>query len=435
MIRHSCPSTLRVSMCCLCVLLASSACAPGGPSRFALTSDDGGDYLDPELRAAVEQLQSDVGASPTDETTIAVRARVLADWADAYALAGGEVGLEGPRVRLRATVPPSGPAARRASADLDRLVREFTLRDEPGDYRQSDPLLEPLVEMMSMHGSFEWFMRAYLSRGHQVGLIAASDDHLSHPGYSAPNRSSLAQRGGLAAVLAPERSRDAIFDAMKTRRTYATTGDRIILDMRVNGTTMGQRAPFAERREVTGRVIGTAPIESIVLYKNDEVLWQRDYLVDVGAGSTQELLLSFHSDATPYHVGDAPRGWRHWRGTLTVEGARLDAVAGTDFVNPTTQLLSHDGNTARFATNTRGDTSSLRLTLSSVQPGAVITLDFEEAMETGSGPPSDRVHQLISAGQARLLLRDLRDGRLEQPMPIEGYADGVVLRRIVTDGP
>ena len=29
----------------------------------------------------------------------------------------------------------------------------------------------------------------------------------------------------------------------------------------------------------------------------------------------------------------------------------------------------------------------------------------------------------------------MRDGRLEQPMPIEGYADGVVLRRIVTDGP
>ena len=74
----------------------------------------------------------------------------------------------------------------------------------PGDYRQSDPRLEPLVEMMSMHGTFEWFVRQYLSHGHQVGLVAASDDHLSHPGYSAPNRNSLAQRGGLGAVLAPE---------------------------------------------------------------------------------------------------------------------------------------------------------------------------------------------------------------------------------------
>ena len=147
----------------------------------------------------------------------------------------------------------------------------------PGDYRQSDPQLEPLIEMMSMHGTFEWFVRQYLSHGHQVGLVAASDDHLSHPGYSAPNRNSLAQRGGLGAVLAPEKSRDAIFDAMKQRRTYATTGDRIILDVTVNGTEMGQRGDYADERTVEGRVIGTAPIESVTLLKNDEPIWSETY--------------------------------------------------------------------------------------------------------------------------------------------------------------
>ena len=182
----------------------------------------------------------------------------------------------------------------------------------PGDARQSDPLLEPLIEIMSMHGSFEWFMRAYLSNGHQVGFVAASDDHLSHPGYSAPNRNSLAQRGGLAAVLAPEHSRDAIFDAMKARKTYATTGDRLILDVRLNGVGMGQRAEYAPTRQIEGRVIGTAPIESIVLLKNDEPIWEEDYLSDrSGGGGTQRLLLSFHSDEAPVNRGDAPRGWRH----------------------------------------------------------------------------------------------------------------------------
>ncbi|MDP6582673.1 MAG: hypothetical protein QF681_18630, partial [Vicinamibacterales bacterium] len=123
-------ATHRILMFCLGTLVTATACAPAAPSGFAF--GDGGDYLEPDLRTAVEQLQSDVAVAPTDETTIAGRARVLADWADAYALAGGEVGLEGPRVRLRATLPPSGPAARRASADVDRLVREFTLRDEAG---------------------------------------------------------------------------------------------------------------------------------------------------------------------------------------------------------------------------------------------------------------------------------------------------------------
>ena len=61
-----------------------------------------------------------------------VRAQVLADWADAYSMAGGEVGLEGPRIRLQSTMPPSGRGAVRQSESLDRLVREFTLRDEEG---------------------------------------------------------------------------------------------------------------------------------------------------------------------------------------------------------------------------------------------------------------------------------------------------------------
>ena len=306
----------------------------------------------------------------------------------------------------------------------------------PGDFRQSNPLLEPLVEMMSMHGTFEWFARGYLSQGHEVGFVAASDDHLSHPGYSAPNRNSLAQRGGLGAVMAPERSRDALFDAMKARQTYATTGDRIILDVAVNGVGMGQRAPSAETREVAGRVIGTAPIQSIALFKNGEAIWWQDYLTAETAGATgsMELLLSFHSDETPVRW-DAPRGWRHWRGRLDVEGAELEAIAATDFINPTTQFLQRDGNGARFATHTRGDWSSVRMTLTSVRPDAEIVLDLEEALETGSAPPFYRAPASISGQLVRLPIGDLRGGRLDRSLPAEGYPDdGLTLRHIIRDG-
>ena len=306
----------------------------------------------------------------------------------------------------------------------------------PGDYRQSDPQLEPLIEMMSMHGTFEWFVRQYLSHGHQVGLVAASDDHLSHPGYSAPNRNSLAQRGGLGAVLAPEKSRDAIFDAMKQRRTYATTGDRIILDVNVNGTRMGQRGDYADEREVEGRVIGTAPIESVTLLKNDEPIWSRTYGVGRGRpADTEEWLLSFSSDATPLHPGDAPRGWRHWRGQLRLNGAVLDAVTGTDFVNPTTQHVELEParNGARFATHTRGDASSLRMRLSGIRPSASIVLDLEEARETGSAPPFFRPPADIPERRVRLTLSA---GGVDRTMAIDGYPDDrITLRRLIRNGP
>ena len=110
------------------LLIAAAGCGGGGGNDDRAPAD----YLSPELRAAVEQLEAEVAASPTDETTIAGRARVLADWVDAYALGGGEVGLEGPGVRLHATLPPTGAEALREGATVDRLVRQFALHDEPG---------------------------------------------------------------------------------------------------------------------------------------------------------------------------------------------------------------------------------------------------------------------------------------------------------------
>jgi hypothetical protein len=65
---------------------------------------------------------------------------------------------------------------------------------------------------------------------------------------------------------------------MKARRTYATTGDRIILNTTLNGIGMGQRAPFDEVREIDGSVVGTAPIDTITVFKNDMAVWSKDYL-------------------------------------------------------------------------------------------------------------------------------------------------------------
>ena len=90
------------------------------------------DYMSSELRARVETLKSAVATEATSENTIAERAGLLADWVDAYALAGGEVGVDATRIRLQSTLPPRGRQAVNQSRNVDRFVREFTLRDEDG---------------------------------------------------------------------------------------------------------------------------------------------------------------------------------------------------------------------------------------------------------------------------------------------------------------
>ncbi len=312
---------------------------------------------------------------------------------------------------------------------------------QSGNYRMSDPQLQPLVEIMSQHGSFEWFGRKYLEHGHQVGFTAASDNHLSQPGYTAPKGRGLSQRGGLGAVLGSKLTRDELFDNMRQRLTYATTGDRIILQADVNGLDMGQRGPFKAAREISGRVVGTAPIAEIAVIKNGEIAWTQDYsAVETTArvGSKAPLYLTFSSESEPMHPGDNPRGWRPWQGRLRIEGATLESVAGTDFFNADMQQLRRDDdnpNVVHFATATRGDTSSIVLALTDIKRSARVLVELEAGLEFGGGPPIFRRHQKLPESSVELAVNGVKNGKAQATLPFGPYKDVVRLHRVAVDGP
>ncbi len=310
---------------------------------------------------------------------------------------------------------------------------------QAGDYRMSDPELEPLVEIMSQHGTFEWFGRMYLGHGHQVGFTAASDNHLSQPGYTAPKGQGLSQRGGLGGVLAQARTRDSIFEAMKSLRAYATTGERIVLDVTLNDAVMGQRAPFKRARLMRGRVVGTAPIESITVMKNDRQVWNRDYVTpesDVLADE-ETFYLSFSSASVPVHPGDNPRGWRPWGGHVEVIGATLASASLTDLTNPDVQHVRIDTanpNRVAFATLTRGDDSSLRLTLRGATADTVVKVNLEPGREFGGAPPVYRQQARVPAAAVELALAELKHGRVQRELSLDAYTDTVSLRRRIANG-
>lgn len=308
---------------------------------------------------------------------------------------------------------------------------------QAGDYRLSDPELEPLVEIMSEHGTFEWFGRSYLAQGHQVGFIAASDNHLSQPGYSATTRGGLAQRGGLGAVRASTLTRDALFDAMRDRATYATTGERMILDVSVNGAEMGTRTAFAEQRRIVGRVVGTAPIASIAVVRNGADIWRRDYLTDTAGRNVSggDFMLVFESPSAPYHPQDNPRGWRWWWGEIDVDGATVASVDAFDSVDPQTEGADlTDGSSVAFRTYTRGGVSAMKLKLEDVRRPASLTVRLRDGLEFGGGPPRFRFHKTVPAAEVVLPLRELEQGVVTRTVEFDGYADTVTLRRIVADG-
>jgi hypothetical protein len=187
-----------------------------------------------------------------------------------------------------------------AKSEVPRLaIPHHTLWTRPdwprGAYpwgpRKDDPA-QPLVEIYSWHGSSEkltgqddstgYLMKGdpkqqhrppakasvqdALALGYRFGLIGGSDHH----GYALqqveqePDGSISYGRSGLAFVLGDRNTpalRDRIYDALATRRTYATTGARILLSFEAvdaNGTRTVMGEAKAMRDPVEFRVRAAA---------------------------------------------------------------------------------------------------------------------------------------------------------------------------------
>ena len=141
---------------------------------------------------------------------------------------------------------------------------------------------QPVWEICSCHGCYESFAHALgqrgdlrdqmidavLSRGHRFGFIACSDGHglLWHHGVA---RKRDPFRTGLTAVQARARTREAILDAIRERRCYATSGVPILLDLRAGDAPMGSVVAADGSVPLRARAHGTAAIASLELVGPD----------------------------------------------------------------------------------------------------------------------------------------------------------------------
>ena len=143
--------------------------------------------------------------------------------------------------------------------------------------------VSPVVEIFSEHGCSESiqspvgdFIRhsmggrmtentveRQLTKGLRFGFVASSDDHRGYPG---------AYGEGLVAVWARDCSPAALVDAVRKRRTYAVTGDRIQLDFTVNEQPMGSELKPTADRQIDIKVESPDSIKSIELVRNGRVI-------------------------------------------------------------------------------------------------------------------------------------------------------------------
>jgi hypothetical protein len=94
-----------------------------------------------------------------------------------------------------------------------------------------DPKLETAMEIHSAWGTFEWLLTDGFPLGHRCGVVCNSDGHKGRPGASYPGAAKFGAYGGLTCFLTDDLSRDGIFDCLRKRHHYGTTGCRMHMEV------------------------------------------------------------------------------------------------------------------------------------------------------------------------------------------------------------
>lgn len=151
-----------------------------------------------------------------------------------------------------------------------------------------DARISPVVEVYSKHGcalndtGYQGYYHtmgpkdsrntAYsgLGLGKQFSFVASTDHHAGFPGSYGDGR---------LAVIAPNKTREAIWKAINEGKTYAITGDKIICDFSVNGYGFGSKIPQEQsKRTIAYRIEASDAIERVLICKNLKPLYVLDGL-------------------------------------------------------------------------------------------------------------------------------------------------------------
>jgi hypothetical protein len=244
-----------------------------------------------------------------------------------------------------------------------------------------DPEFQPVTEIVSGWGRFEYygneppvigsdtlpgyFVQDALERGYRLGIIGGSDSHDGRPAVpgvhwrSGPagkglNPTITGRRGnplgvqpaqliglwkgggfarwrGLAAVYAPELTREAVFRAIQSRRCYGTSGARILLDYWLNGHPMGDIATLDDPGAAVTlqvRARGTDLVDRVDVIKNGQLVYRHTEEESLSASFSWTDPEVTQPDNYYYVRARQADGHTAWSSPIWVSWACYDQVPG-----------------------------------------------------------------------------------------------------------
>ena len=269
------------------------------------------------------------------------------------------------------------------------------------DWTVYDEALSPFAELFSIHGCSEtdeeWIglrqnphmgpgraggtYQDALNLGYHVGAICSTDNWGDMPGHYG---------NGKMACLADELTRESLWKAFKARRVYGATGDRILIDFRVNGEPMGSILESKDPPRITAKVVGSDAIDRIELLRNGRVIETHCHqgtwdVPPTGRPSRFKVRVEvgWGPQKNEFETED-----RNWSGELTVQNG---TVCGWEpcWISPGQKPVKISGDTASFEMVSSTSTLTLRTQNANVfeisgDPAATVALSLNGMVESAS---------------------------------------------------
>ncbi|MBI4182760.1 MAG: DUF3604 domain-containing protein [Proteobacteria bacterium] len=252
-----------------------------------------------------------------------------------------------------------------------------------------EPRLEHSVEVHSAWGTFEWMLTDALALGYRVGVVCNSDGHKGRPGASYAGAGEFGAIGGLTCLLMPELSRAAVFECLRRRHHYGTTGARLILDVRAR---FDRPAALFDRNPALpgacSRPVGEAMMGDILRTEDGEAALAVDLVGSApiervelrNGGETLEVVRPFGEAQLGRRVrviweGAEYRGRGRqttWDGRASLIGNRILRASPVNFLNAEKRLAVEGPTALSWRSVTTGNLAGFDLWLEEPRAGELV---------------------------------------------------------------
>ncbi len=177
----------------------------------------------------------------------------------------------------------------------------------------------PVVEIYSKWGASEYlgnpnalnephdgpgYVQDFLAAGYPFGFIGGTDTHATMPSGWGEESEHVDRMPAFTALRARECSRSALYTNLRRRNCYATSGERILVDVSIAGAPMGTEVSWpdaARPRTVTASIAVESEITRVEVVRNNENVYSEE-------GGGWQMELSWTDEQPLGQVAFDPRG-------------------------------------------------------------------------------------------------------------------------------